>query len=271
MSKTCVRDSKQWLNRYASTELRGTTIERSQNRQRKLDGIITWYFDHVMEALPLMLQIALLLLGCALSRYLWEINTTVASVVLGVTSAGVISYMFIVFVGTASESYPYQTPGSNALRYLWPKVQKIPLVASAIASAIASALRDALEDAFRESWTIGVVRELVKEYSPQWPRAGILPFLGWMAFLIPYGFASDVYHLGRAAIQSLAFLLVSLGHGVYSWLHGIASTPEQKSDQQTTVLVGVAVHFVDAPDIPGQSCPPINHGTPCNNDDTCQF
>ena len=36
---------KQWLNRYASTDLRGTAIERSQNRQRKLDGIVAWYFD----------------------------------------------------------------------------------------------------------------------------------------------------------------------------------------------------------------------------------
>ena len=154
---------KQWLNRYASTELRGTAIERSQNRQRKLDGIVTWYFDYVMESLPLMLQVALLLLGCALSRYLWEINTTVASVVLGVTSAGVISYMFIIVVGTASESCPYQTPGSNVLRYLWPKVWGI------------------LYSALRGSTTIRVAQEFVKQYSPQWPRAGILPFLGWMA------------------------------------------------------------------------------------------
>jgi hypothetical protein len=47
---------KQWLNRYASTDMRGSAVERSQHRQRKLDGIITWYFDYVMEALPLMLQ-----------------------------------------------------------------------------------------------------------------------------------------------------------------------------------------------------------------------
>jgi hypothetical protein len=83
---------KQWLNRYASTDMRGSAVERSQHRQRKLDGIITWYFDYVMEALPLMLQVALLLLGCALSRYLWEINVTVASVVIGVTSFGMIFY-----------------------------------------------------------------------------------------------------------------------------------------------------------------------------------
>ena len=109
---------KQWLNRYASTDLRGTAIERSQDRQRKLDGIVAWYFEHVMEFLPLMLQAALLLLGCALSFYLWEINVTVASVVVGVTSSGVILYIALIAAGAASESCPYQTPGSYALRYL---------------------------------------------------------------------------------------------------------------------------------------------------------
>ena len=69
---------KQWLNRYASVDMRGSTIERSRNRQRKLDGIVSWYFDHVMDSLPLMLQATLSLLGCA-SRYLREINRTVAS------------------------------------------------------------------------------------------------------------------------------------------------------------------------------------------------
>ena len=66
---------KQWLNRYASVDMRGSTIERSRNRQRKLNGIVSWYFDHVMGSLPLMLQATLSLLGCA-PRYLWEINRT---------------------------------------------------------------------------------------------------------------------------------------------------------------------------------------------------
>jgi len=69
-----------------------------------------------------MLQLALLLLGCALSRYLWGIDTTVASVVLGVTSLGTICYSFIVIAGAASVSCPYQTPGAHILRYLWRKV-----------------------------------------------------------------------------------------------------------------------------------------------------
>ena len=113
---------KQWLNRYVSTDMRGTAIERSQSRQRKLNGIVTWHFNHVMEALPLMLQFALLLLGCALSLYIWEIDKTVASVVLGVTLFGLICYAFIIIAGTVSASCPYQTPGALMLRYLWQKV-----------------------------------------------------------------------------------------------------------------------------------------------------
>ena len=107
---------KQWLNHYDSTGMRGTAIERSQNRQQKLNGIISWYFRYVMESLPLMLQAALLLLGCALSRYLWEVNATVASVVIGVTSFGLISYLFIFITGATFESCPYQTPGASAFR-----------------------------------------------------------------------------------------------------------------------------------------------------------
>ena len=109
---------KQWLNRYDSVDVRGSAIERSQNRQRKLDGIVAWYFSYVMESLPLMLQAALLLLGCALSKYLWEIDTTVASVVISLTSFGVLFYLFVVVAGASSTSCPYQTPAANVIRHV---------------------------------------------------------------------------------------------------------------------------------------------------------
>ena len=122
---------KQWLNRYASTDMRGTAIECSQNRRRKLDGVITWYFDHVMESLPLMLQIGLLLLGCALSQYLWGINIPAASVPIGVTSVGVVFYLLLVIAGTASESCPYQTPGARILLHtLLPALHSAPSLIS---------------------------------------------------------------------------------------------------------------------------------------------
>src|SRR5882762_1990293 len=71
-----------------------------------------------MESLLLMLQATLLLLCCALSRYLWEINITVASVVLGITSFGVIFYLLILIAGTASASCPYQTPSAHIFCYI---------------------------------------------------------------------------------------------------------------------------------------------------------
>jgi len=125
---------KQWLNRYASIDVRGSAIERCQNRQQKLDGIVTWYFDHVMESLPLMLQFALLLLGCALSQYLWHIHMTIALVVLGATLFGVVFYAFVVIAGTTSVNCPYQTPGANILRYIYRNLPQVLSMLNSVSS-----------------------------------------------------------------------------------------------------------------------------------------
>jgi len=108
---------KQWLNRYASTEL-GSIIERGRRRKRKMDGMVTWKFDLVMECLPLMLQAALLLLGYALSNYLYVTNKVVASVVIGFTSFGLLFYLLIVSAATLSYDCPFQTPLSLIFRFL---------------------------------------------------------------------------------------------------------------------------------------------------------
>jgi multisubunit Na+/H+ antiporter MnhC subunit len=113
------------VNRYNSSDKRGSVIDHCQNRQRQLDGIVVWYFDHVMGSLPLMLQAALLLFGCSLSRYLWDISIAVA-LVLGVTLFGLAFYLFIVVSGAVSGRCPNQTPGSRVLHYLGQKVYSIP-------------------------------------------------------------------------------------------------------------------------------------------------
>ena len=108
---------KQWLNRYASTE-HGSAIERGRRRKRKMDGMITWKFGLVMECLPLMLQAALLLLGYALSNYLYFVNRVVASVIIGFTTLGLLLYLLIVIAATLSYDCPFQTPISIILRFL---------------------------------------------------------------------------------------------------------------------------------------------------------
>ena len=109
---------KQWLNRYAQVEMRGSVIDRSRYRQRKMDGMVTWRFDLVMECLPLMLQAALLLLGYALSDYLFFINKVVSSILISFTAFGLLFYLLIVSAATLSFNCPFQTPLSLVLRFL---------------------------------------------------------------------------------------------------------------------------------------------------------
>jgi len=108
---------KQWLNRYASAG-RGSIVDRGRQRKRKMEGMVTWKFDLVMECVPLMLQAALLLLGYALSDYLYFINRVVASVVIGFTAFGLLFYFLITSAGTLSFNCPFQTPLSLVLRYM---------------------------------------------------------------------------------------------------------------------------------------------------------
>ena len=108
---------KQWLNRYARHQ-GGSAAERCEDRQRKLNGLQRWPFRIVIESLPLLLQLSLLLLGAALSRFLWDVNQVVASVVAGFTAYGLCFYACIVIAGTLSYECPFQTPLSLILRSL---------------------------------------------------------------------------------------------------------------------------------------------------------
>ena len=205
---------KQWLNRYDSADMRGSAIERSQNRQRKHNGIIAWYFNYVMESLPLMLQAALLLLGCALSLYLWGINSMIASVVLGVTSFGVLFYLSVIVAATASVSCPYQTPGSRSLR------SAIVLVPAAIS---------ACKRAIGRSHTAIMLRLNLEYYNPLRSRDQIKPFLIDTLCEIPRVLVVDAHHLGKAVFWPFAALV----HGVHKWSF---TRPEQAPDEQTVVL-----------------------------------
>ena len=201
---------KQWLNRYGYTDMRGSAIERSQNRQRKLDGIVAWYFNTVMELLPLMLQFALLLLGCALSRYLWEIDTTVALVVIGVASFGVASYAFFVVAGAISVSCPYQTPGAHALR------------------RIASLALRALHSASSHSRIIYCVSSWWNELKDPELSIGyiVISLAVTLAFLIflPIFLVIDIYFLGQATVK----VFVANALSWFRWARGW--------DPQTTTL-----------------------------------
>ena len=90
--------------------------ERCGDRQRKFDGLEKWPFRLFIDSLPIMLQIALLLLACGLSRYVWSVNTSVARIVISFPTLGLLFYIWIVAAGTSSYECPFQTPVSIVLR-----------------------------------------------------------------------------------------------------------------------------------------------------------
>ena len=106
---------KQWVNRYLRNR-GGSVADKGRDRQGKLDGFERWHFRTTIESLPVMLQIALLLLGCALSRYLWVISRTVAGVIIAITLFGVTSYVFLTLAAILYYNCPYQTPPSILIR-----------------------------------------------------------------------------------------------------------------------------------------------------------
>ena len=227
---------KQWLNRYASTDMRGSAVERSQNRQRKLDGIVAWYFNYVMESLPLMLQAALLLLGCALSRYLWDISIVVASVAIGITSLGMAFYLFIIVAGAVFKNCPYQTPGSDALRHLGPKVWTVIHSAPSSIVSVRSSFTSALKDAFKRSRVIKAVLKNAEAHYPWWSRREIGPFLVALVLGLPRGFALDVYHLGRTAVRALSTLpdvVYRRARSANNQLYEVYLTLKERLGQQT--------------------------------------
>ena len=108
---------KQWLNRFLR-HTGGSMVERCGDRQCKFDGLEKWQFRLFIESLPVMLQIALLLLTCGLSRYVWSVNVFVACIIISFTAFGFLFYIGIVVAGTSSYGCPFQTPASRLLQYI---------------------------------------------------------------------------------------------------------------------------------------------------------
>ena len=107
---------KHWLHRYARHS--GNSIaKRCKDRQVKLDGIERWSLRIIVETPSVLLQLSLLLLVVGFSRYLWDAGHRTSLVIITFTAAVALSYAAIVFIGTLSYEFPFQTPPSFVLRY----------------------------------------------------------------------------------------------------------------------------------------------------------
>ena len=161
---------KQWLNRYGQTDTHGSIEDRCRDRERKLSGIDRWWFHTVMQFAPLVIQGSLGLLGAALSRYLWEVDRTVSSVVIGFTSFGCVLYIAIVTVSVFSFDCPFQTPASllihsviDTIKLWWqdhhrqaaPNLAGLAEVGMAVAAVLPGLHQQVLQTVLSRSWEKG--------------------------------------------------------------------------------------------------------------------
>ncbi|KAJ7113151.1 hypothetical protein C8R44DRAFT_984939 [Mycena epipterygia] len=116
---------KQWIFYYQAAGSRGTIEERGHERQRKLDGLLSWKFDLVLQTFPLLLQLALLLFSVALAVYLWTVHHSIAIIVLTLTSFGFISYISLLGSAIFSPDSPFQTPLAPFLGQIIPTTLRV--------------------------------------------------------------------------------------------------------------------------------------------------
>jgi hypothetical protein len=71
-----------------------------------------------MELAPVAIQVSLVLLGIALSQYLWGLDRLISSVVIGFTSLGLALYIAFVATSVISFDCPFQTPLSLSIHHI---------------------------------------------------------------------------------------------------------------------------------------------------------
>ncbi|KAJ7720011.1 hypothetical protein B0H16DRAFT_391966 [Mycena metata] len=101
---------KQWIMYYGAAGSRGTIEERGLERQRKLDGLVKWKFETVLQMFPLLLQLALLLFATSMSVFLFTVHRLIAIIVLVLTAIGLGSYLFLLVSAAIYPDSPFQTP-----------------------------------------------------------------------------------------------------------------------------------------------------------------
>lgn len=109
---------KQWLSRYGGVGERGAVEDRCKDRQRKFDGLRNWHFRRILEALPVLLQLSLLLFALALSAFMWSQQRVVAIVVIAANSIGGLFYLSVMGVSLYSADSPFHTPLSDIIHNL---------------------------------------------------------------------------------------------------------------------------------------------------------
>ncbi|KAG1820659.1 hypothetical protein EV424DRAFT_1322923, partial [Suillus variegatus] len=109
---------RQWLGYYKFYRYgygRGSLENRGKSRQEMFDGLVTWYFDAVVQSFPILLQVSVLLFEIALGAHMWYQQPSIAWVIIATTVSGFLFYLLTVMACLISPSCPFQTLMSTIL------------------------------------------------------------------------------------------------------------------------------------------------------------
>jgi len=115
---------KQWILYYTRVTTWGNIADRGKERQAKLLGLQKWGLRLILDSVPVMLQFSLFLFGAALAVYLWDLEVSVAEVVLVITFFSFAFYVCITVAAMLWGDCPFQTP----LSVLLPEVLRLAKV-----------------------------------------------------------------------------------------------------------------------------------------------
>jgi len=201
--------AKQWLNLYTLADVRGSTIERCQKRQRKLDNI-TWRLSVLIDVLSLSLQLAFLLLGYAISLYLWDLGSGIAFVFASITGVITVINVYTIWTALSDPSCLYQSPIFFAISHSYRVLLQVLLHPSDL--AVSS----------RRSETVSMAQANTKARDSWQSRDRIAHFLKEVLHESPRTLTADCFRLRNVALRVL--IIGSMTNGR---LPGGSSTPEQ--------------------------------------------
>jgi hypothetical protein len=118
---------KQWLRDYRDNT-RGPRETRRIRRQLKVNGLEDWHFETVLRAIPVLLQLSLLLFGTGLGGYLWTQQRTVAAVVIGTACSGALFYTVASISSSLFVSCPFTTPASALVHHILRAIQSFIVI-----------------------------------------------------------------------------------------------------------------------------------------------
>ncbi|KAG6820300.1 hypothetical protein H0H93_002564 [Arthromyces matolae] len=107
--------AKQWLQAYVA-DISGSPLQRARQRQSRYTELVSWHVPALINALPLLLHVALLLFFAGIIVLLWSVNLATTLATLVITVFAYFFYLTSVLLPVVYPDCPYRHPLSEHIR-----------------------------------------------------------------------------------------------------------------------------------------------------------